>query len=62
MVFKTATDDFRVLVYSHQGYAGEGTGHHVMAMPAYDTSVEELEMMVDGVGEAVERVLEKPGI
>ncbi|KAK3955304.1 putative aminotransferase YodT [Pseudoneurospora amorphoporcata] len=61
MVHKTAMKEFGVLVYNGQGCAGEGKGDHVMVMPAYDISVDELEMMVDGLGNAVESVFEKLG-
>lgn len=61
MVHKRAMKDFGVLVYNGQGCAGEGKGDHVMVMPAYDVSVDELEMIVDGLGKAVESVFEKFG-
>lgn len=61
MVHKTAMKEFGVLVYNGQGCAGEGRGDHVMVMPAYDISVDELELMVDGLGKAVEYVFEKLG-
>ncbi|KAK1781768.1 putative aminotransferase YodT [Copromyces sp. CBS 386.78] len=61
MVHKRAMKEFGVLVYNGQGCAGEGKGDHVMVMPAYDISVDELEMMVDGLGKAVESVFEKLG-
>lgn len=61
MVHRTAMKEFGVLVYNGQGCAGEGRGDHVMVMPAYDILEEELEMIVDRLGKAVESVFEKLG-
>lgn len=61
MVHRTAMKEFGVLVYNGQGCAGEGKGDHVMVMPAYDISVEGLEMIVDGLGKAIESVFERLG-
>ena len=59
MVHRTAMKEFGVLVYNGQGCAGEGKGDHVMVMPAYDISEDELEMIVERLGKAVNRVFEK---
>lgn len=53
---------YNMAIYHGQGCAGEKRGDHVMIMPAYNSTSETIELMVDTLAAVVDKVFKDPAV